>query len=157
MLALQTERLTARREHFQVAGGLEQPRDERSRREEMLEVVEDEEQPPVAQEPYETALLVRPERVQPGRVGDRRRHEPGVGDALERRVEHAVGEAWSEPARRLYREPRLAEPPGPVRVTRRTSLRSTRLMSFSSSRSRPTNEVVRAGSPDGSSDTSVSA
>ena len=109
VLTLQPQRLTARREHLQMLGGLEQPRDEWSGGKHVLEVVEDEEQPLPAKAACQGILLVGPERRQADRVGDGGRHEFGVGKTVEGDVRRAVGEARSQLARRLHGEPRLSD------------------------------------------------
>ena len=75
----------------------------------MLEVVEDEEQPPPANAACQGILRVWPERRQADRVGDGGRHELGVSKAVEGDVRRAVGEARSQPARRLHGESRLSD------------------------------------------------
>ena len=62
VLALQPQGLTARREHFQVAGGLEQQRDQRSTGEKVLEVVEHEEEALLTEAVRKSRRLVRAER-----------------------------------------------------------------------------------------------
>ena len=111
VLALEPQRLATGREHLQVAGGFEQARDERGGREDVLEVVQDEQEPAPAETAGEARFRVRPGRGEPDRVGDRRRNELGVDKTVEGHVRDAVGVPRSESPRRLHGEAGLADPP----------------------------------------------
>ena len=113
VLPLQSKRLAAGREHLESAARLQQPGDERSRGEQMLEVVEHEQKLQIPDASSETKLLIRPERREADSFGDRRRHEIRVCEPVERDVCRTVGKSRSEPASNLKGEARLADAAGP--------------------------------------------
>ncbi len=112
----------------------------------VLEVVEHEQRRALAQV-VEQLLLRREAAVgavdgELDSLGDGRREEaPAQATDDERHEVHAVRVALDPPSRRLEREPRLADPPGPTRVSNRQSGSSSSPSIASSSVARPTNDV----------------
>ena len=101
----------------------EQLGEQRRRREHLLEVVEHEQRPPVAQVRDERLRArLRPGRLaQAERVGDRRRHELGVADRRELDQHDAVRDSSPRPSVASTASRVFPDPAGPVSVRRRTS------------------------------------
>ncbi len=136
-LGRHAERRAARDERSERRGIVEQSRDERRRVDDLLEVVEDEQQPPRDEVPGKrvdggrAAGLLEPERP-----GDRRGDEERVADRRQVDEEDTVREVRNEIARDSSRESGLPVPPGPVSVTRRAPSRR-RLATARTSSARP--------------------
>jgi hypothetical protein len=105
-LRLDMERLAARDEHFRVRRAADQRRYRRCRLDDLLEVVEEHEQPLVC-DVFDQAVVGADRRP------DRPLDQCGVADGLERNPEDAVGKLLDRVGSELQREPRLSAPAGP--------------------------------------------
>ncbi len=96
-------------EELQLRRGREQLAERGCRLDEVLEVVEDEQQPLLGEEVLE-ALSDRGRAALPEseRLRDRGQDERGIGDRRQRDEEHALGEVLDELGGSLQREPGLA-------------------------------------------------
>ena len=157
VLALKPQRLATGREHLQVVGGFEQARDERSRGEQMSRSCRARAE---ACSSRRRRARPTPDPARATRARPRRRsppeRDPGR-ETVERDVDRTVGKSRSEPASRLDGEARLADAARAGQGNEAHVARSIIRRSSASSSSRPTNEVVRAGSPDRCSRSSISA
>ena len=119
------------------------------RPQQVLEVVEQEQHPPLAEVAMHDVVQERPPPsrspsavaiAESTRAGSRRRRQIDEDDAV-----RVVARPASSPTRRARRV--LPVPPGPVSVTRRTSGACRRVLTASISGSRPRNGVNVAGNP----------
>src|SRR4051794_34642131 len=109
VLAGKVQRLPAGDQRLQPGKSREQVAEPRRGVEHLLEVVEDQQQPPVRH-------LLDDRVAGPDRARDRRQHELGIAQALQRDPEHAVRRVGGEVRRQLNGEPRL---PGSARAGQR--------------------------------------
>ena len=133
-------------QHGEPRAGVQQVADHRRGRQQMLEVVEHEEQGPVAQQLLEPRSGIVPGLPAPQRLKDGRRHQlrgPDRGEGTKATPSAESGAHCSATAiaRRV-----LPTPPGPVSVSRRTSGRRSSARRVASSTSRPISRVRGTGS-----------
>ena len=111
-LSAQPQRRPARREHGQPEAARDQVRDERRRVEDVLEGVEHEQDPTVADSRLDQVGHRFVRRVRAERAGQQRGDERGVASLRQRDEAHAVGEVRPRGQQHLDGEPGLADPAG---------------------------------------------
>ena len=132
-----------------VGGSAEQIGHERGGVDDVFEIVQNEQQAPLAHDCLQTSdqgFIARIAHAEG--VSDGGRHEIGMGDRCEADEDDAIREILASRWATVRANRVLPTPPGPVRVSSRTSGRRKSATSVAISRSRPTNGVSGRGSGD---------